>query len=64
MEIKNILRKNLEAEVLMYERNLKNLDEATFNSILNRWADDSVFYEIDRYNNILRIEPNLKTKNS
>lgn len=62
MEIKNILRKKLEAEVLMYERNLKNLDEATFNSILNRWADDSVFYEIDRYNNILRIEPNLKTK--
>ncbi len=62
MEVREFLREKLKAEVLMYERNLEDLNEVTFNSILSRWSDDFVFTEISRYNNILRIEPDLKKK--
>lgn len=62
MKSKEYLRKKLEEEVLLYERKINDLDAKVFETILDRWSDDSLLLEQQRFDLINRLIPNAKEK--
>ncbi|PLW91934.1 MAG: hypothetical protein C0592_13360 [Marinilabiliales bacterium] len=62
MTAKEFLKRKLEAEVLMYERKLSDLNQEIFNSILERWSDDSLNLENHRFNLQNIMIPEAKSK--
>ena len=62
MRAKAYLKEKLEEEVLLYERKVEGLDKETFNTILDRWSDDSLNLEEHRFELINRLIPKAKEK--
>ena len=62
MKVRAFLKKKLEEEVLLYERKVDDLNKEIFNTILDRWSDDSLNLERHRFDLINRLIPSAKEK--
>jgi ubiquinone/menaquinone biosynthesis C-methylase UbiE len=62
MKVREFLDNKLREEVLMYERNFKDLDTNIYNEILDRWSKENSFSEEHRFVHLNRFIPDLKAK--
>jgi ubiquinone/menaquinone biosynthesis C-methylase UbiE len=62
MKAGDFLKEQLEKEILLYERQVSNLDKNVFEEILERWSNDSKNTEGHRYELLNYLIPDLQSK--